>query len=72
MGQAFRDLSLEEKELAMRRLGQAGLLEWDGERVWRTPAGHRAIERVAALGQSRGWSGYGGWVSQVLYDRTTP
>lgn len=72
MGQAFRDLAVEEKEMAMRRLGQAGLLERDAERVWRTPAGHSAIERVAALGQSRGWSRYHRWVGQVLYDRTRP
>lgn len=72
MGQAFRGVPAHEKEEAMRRLGTAGLLEWDVERLWRTPEGHRVIERIAARGQSRGWDGYRLWVGQVLYDRTKP
>jgi hypothetical protein len=67
MGQAFRDVAVEEKEQGMRRLGEAGLLEWDTERVWRTEAGHAALARITAAGERRGWAGYRRWVGAVLY-----
>ncbi|HEV7722072.1 MAG TPA: hypothetical protein VGO60_12330 [Iamia sp.] len=67
MGQAFRDLDVDEKEQAMRRLGQAGLLEWDAERTWRTPAGHATMARITAAGERRGWAGYRRWIGALLY-----
>jgi hypothetical protein len=44
MGQAFRSLSVEEKERSLGRLTRAGLASADDERIWRTPAGHAAME----------------------------
>lgn len=69
MGQAFRSLSVEEKERSLGRLMHAGLASADEERVWRTPAGHAAMARITAAGERRGWAGYTRWIGAALYPR---
>lgn len=67
MGQAFRSLSVEEKERSLGRLTRAGLASADDERVWRTPAGHAAMARITAIGERRGWAGHKRWIGAALY-----
>ena len=67
MGQAFRSLSVEEKERSLGRLTRAGLASADDERVWRTSAGHAAMARITATGERRGWDVYKRWVGAALY-----